>query len=202
MPHAMHSEVSANTGNLPSPEVLGPLWRTTSFDVGDALAFRPDIVHSASANKGPYLRLAVGLGALDPRPGLPPLAGLSLDPGRELVDVEWLTLAVLAVQPSTQWMTKQAFSARGIVGRLWSVQFELVGRAFTTLQARGFIEVHETDRYLCATASGRAAVSSWLLTPSSDDLVSIKRLFCEWLGLDETSRLGSRQTSSLRIADL
>lgn len=118
--HPMHLDVVAVDGELPLDEVLDPLWRTTRFDLGDALLFRPDIIHSTTPNDGPYLRIAFALRGWDNSQPYGIEAGLSLDAGRDLADVEWLTLGILAVQPSTPWLAYQAFSPRGVVGRLWA----------------------------------------------------------------------------------
>lgn len=200
MAHPMHSEVLVNTGNPPPAEVLAPLWRTTTFELGDAVAFRPDSVHSASANTGQNLRIAIGLHAQDARLPLSPRAGLTLDPGRDLIAVEWLTLAVLAVQPSTPWLARQAFLPRGIIGRLWTQQLdELTLSAFPVLERRGLIEPHEIQpqadevnhRYFHATARGCSEVRQWLVGsgPVDDHLRAVRLLFAEWLGIGGSSLL-------------
>lgn len=191
----MHQDVLANTGNPPPAEVLDPLWRTTRLEVGDALLFRPDIIHSSAPNDGPYLRMAFTILGQDASLPLPPQAGLSLDATRELSDIEWLTLAILAVQPSSPRLARQAFFPRGIIHRIWPEESGSgVNRAFVTLRARGLIEPHEPPdetvaahhHYFHATERGRNVVSAWLTTPSRSGahLLSVKLLFCDWLGLD------------------
>lgn len=204
MLHPIHREVLVNTGQRPVAEVLAPLWRTTRFEVGDALLFRPDIVHSTTLNTGCCLRMALGMGGQDADVPLAVKAGLSLDRGRDLADVEWLTLAMLAVQPSTPWLARCACYPRGIIGRLGvALPDYLVERAFTTLEARELIEPHEPydeqqgwiHRYYHITPSGRAEVAGWLTTPGSGTayLLALKLLFCNWLGLDTTTLLATRE---------
>lgn len=200
--HPMHREVLFNTGTMPSREILAPRWRTTSFGLGDALVFRPDSVHSGTGNAGPFLRIAIGLLAQDARCPLSPKAGLSADPRRDLATVEWLSLAVAAVQPSTPWLARQAFLPRGVIGRLWPQQIdEMVTRAFAVLELRGLIEPHEVQpgegtgihRYCHVTPRGRADVREWLAEPADDPgLLSVKLLFCEWLDVDGTPLLTTR----------
>lgn len=202
--HPMHRDVLENTGNRPADDVLAPLWRTASFEVGDAILFRPDIVHGAIRNDGPHVRIAFVLLSQDEGEPLAVAAGLSVDSTRALVDVEWLTLAILAVQPSSSWLARQAFCPRGIVARMLGQQRdELATRAFTTLQARGLIEPYQPHdpavatwhQYFDATAQGRSEVAAWLTTPSPDDaqLLSAKLLFCDWLELDATELLADRR---------
>jgi hypothetical protein len=201
MHHPVHLDMS-HSGNVPPEHVLAPLWRTTRFEVGDALLFRPDMIHATTANDGQFLRLAIVLLAQDARLPLPVSAGLSHDVTRPLSDLEWLTLTLLTVQPTTRWLARCAFYSRGIIGRLWAVQpADLVERAFVTLQARDLIERHEqTDEddggihvYFRATSRGRLDASRWLITPGVNDthLLSVKLLFCDWLDLDTTGLLSA-----------
>jgi hypothetical protein len=157
-------------------------------------------VHGAAPNRGSCLRLALILNAQDARVPLAGSAGLSLDSIRDLTDVEWLALAILAIQPTCPWHMRCAFYPRGIIGRLWSEQpGERIERTFTTLEARGLIEPHEThfdhefwlQRYYHATPTGSSKVTKWLTTPSSGDprLLALKLLLSDWLGLDTTALL-------------
>jgi hypothetical protein len=200
MRHPVHLDVVANTGNGPPAEVLAPLWHTTRFEVGDALLFRPDIVHATTANDGPHLRVAIVLLAQDARLPLPVSAGLSPDVTRPLSDVEWLTLALLTVQPTSPWLARCAFYSRGIIGRLWAEQpANLVESAFTTLEARELIEPHQPldeetssiHRYFHATPRGRLDACQWLTTRhrNGSRLLSLKLLFCDWLDLETTELL-------------
>lgn len=122
-----------------------------------------------------------------------------LDCTRELVDVEWVVLALLAVQPISRWYASCAYYARGIVARVWVEQpAESVKRAFTTLDARGLIAPHEDGDgsafhdFWTATPRGRTEVSAWLETPTSSDsrLLSLKLLLTNWLELDTPALSG------------
>jgi hypothetical protein len=204
MPHPIHLDVVTNTGNMPTDDVLAPLWRTTRFEVGDALLFRPDIVYATTANDGPYLRLAIVYVAQDACVPLPVGAGLTHDITRPLSEVEWLVLALLTVQPTTPWLARCACYSRGIIGRLWAVQpSDLVARAFETLEGRSLIEPHQPldektgaiHRYFLATSRGRLDASRWLTTRGAHDahLLSLKLLFCDWLDLDMTELLADQR---------
>jgi ectoine hydroxylase-related dioxygenase (phytanoyl-CoA dioxygenase family)/DNA-binding PadR family transcriptional regulator len=198
-PRVLHESLESITGMLPPEDVLAPLWRTPSFDVGDALLFYPGVVHGSVPNRGACLRMAMVLWAQDARAPLPPVAELSLDSGRDLAHVEWLVLALNAIQATSRQTARAAFYPRGIFGRLWTEQPpERIERTFTTLEARGLIKPHElyTDhgpfyRLYQATARGRLEVPRWLTTPVGDDrrLLSLKLLLCDWLDIDTTPLL-------------
>jgi ectoine hydroxylase-related dioxygenase (phytanoyl-CoA dioxygenase family) len=202
--HPMHLDALANTGDYPD-ELLEPLWRTTRFELGDGLLFQPDIVHSTTANHGPYLRIALVLTGRDNNLPYGVQTILSLDAGRSLSETEWLTLAILAVQPAPPWLCWQAFGSRGIVGRLWACQpSDLIDRAFATLEARGLIKPHGTHdlgfvRDFQATLQGRDAVAEWLSTPSvrDDKLLAVKLVLCYWLELDPQRLLSEPHDSSV-----
>ena len=200
-------DVLARSGKHPSEELLAPLWRTTRFALGDGLMFRPDIVHSTTANDGPYLRIALTVGGRDNDLPYGPENTFSLDAGRDLAETEWLLLAILAVQPMTPWLARQAFASRGIIGRLWTCQPRaIVERAFTTLSARDLIAPHQLrdpngvwiHEYFQATSSGRDSVAEWLTTPSRRDenLLGIKLQLSHWLELDPSALLSDRPTST------
>ncbi|MFC4946531.1 phytanoyl-CoA dioxygenase family protein [Pseudonocardia sp. GCM10023141] len=198
MPHPVHLDVEANTSNRPLPDRLAPLWRAAPLDVGDAVLFRPDIVHSTTLNDGPFLRLAVGLGAQDAAVPLARPAGLSSDVTRDLAEVEWLVLALLSVQPTSPWLARYAFYPRGVIGRL-GIEYpdELVERTFSTLGLRGLIEPHTTysddqssiHRYFQATPSGRCAASRRMATRESTTaadrrLFAVQAVLADWLRVD------------------
>jgi hypothetical protein len=202
MPHPVHLDM-AHSGNIPPDDVLAPLWRATNFDVGDALLFRPDMVHATTANGGPYLRLAIVYLAQDARLPLAVSAGLLRDVTRPLSDIEWLVLALLTVQPTTPWLARCAFYSRGVIGRLWAEQpAGLVERAFITLRGRDLIEPHDPTAeedggihgYFHATPRGRLDASEWLMTRRANDahLLSLKLLFCDWLDVDTTDLLADQ----------
>jgi hypothetical protein len=202
MPHPIHLDVIANTGKCPPAKVLAPLWRTTRFTIGDALVFRPDTVHGTTANLGSCLRVAIVLLAQDSPLPLPVSAGLSLDIERHLSDIEYLTLALLTLQPTSPWLARCAFYSRGIVGRIWREQpADLVERAFLTLHARELIERYEPLdddgrwmlRYFRATRRGRLDAIRWLTTSCGCDapMLALKLLFCDWLDLDNKELLGA-----------
>jgi hypothetical protein len=189
-------------GGNPPDETIAPLWRTTSFEVGDALLFDPYLVHSGTPNDGPYLRMAIAILTSDAAIPVPPKASLSTDVARELTDVEWLTLALIALQPTTPWMARCAFYSRGIIGRLWAEQPDgLVQTAVEILHGRDLIEPHETHsdpdagihRYFHATELGRKLAREWLTTtePSDPQLLAIRLQFAAWLNLDPTSLLSA-----------
>jgi hypothetical protein len=201
--HPMHKDALFNTRGRPPVDQLAPLWDTPALEVGDGILFLPEVVHKAPLNNGPYLRLALAVDAQDARIGVPREAGLSLDPRRELLEVEWLTLAILAVQPSSPWNAQCAFFSRGVIGPLWSEPEDRVDRAFTTLGARGLIQRHplpddeqrpDSYRYFEATPAGRRAVIEWLSArgeqSSGESLTRVKVLFSEWLGLDPVALAG------------
>lgn len=212
MSHPVHLDLAANTGNQLSPETLAPMWHSTRFDVGDALLFRPDIVHATTANEGPFLRLAIVLLAQDARLPLPPSAGMSEDLTRPLSDIEWLTLALLSVQPTTRWLARCAFYSRGVIGRLWSEQPSiLVERAFVTLSERQLIEPDPTlgeeregiHAYFRATPGGRLDVAEWLTRTRGDEhLLSCKLLLCDWLDMEATGLLADHREQTLYEREL
>lgn len=65
---------------VPSAEAFAGSWHETTFAVGDALLFRPDIVHGSTPNTSGHVRMALPLFATDRR--------LPSTPGAELSDVE------------------------------------------------------------------------------------------------------------------
>ncbi|MFC4941895.1 phytanoyl-CoA dioxygenase family protein [Pseudonocardia sp. GCM10023141] len=197
--HPLHLEQLTSTGSLPSPAVLEPLWRANTFEVGDALAFCPTIVHSTAANTGPWLRMAFAFAGQDARVPLAVKAGLNLDPSRALTDVEHLTLAILAVQPSTPWQARGAFYPRGFLGRLGVDESDdRVARAFETLQARRLIEPADPQpdaaqntgihQYFRSTVAGTSLAVDWLSSPGTSTvtqpLFAGRLVLAGWLGLD------------------
>lgn len=191
----LHPDLPLITRNWPSEEQLAPLWRDFSMELGDTLVFRSDVMHGAAPNQGTCLRLALVLTAQDARVRAGDRAGMSLDCTRELTDLEWVILAILAVQPTSQWYARAACYPRGIVGRMWAEQDpDSVYRTFVTLAARGLIEPHDDDeedgfsahRFWTATPAGRDEASQWLTTPVASDskLLALRLLLCDWLELD------------------
>lgn len=177
----------------PVKDLLGCM-RTTRMAVGDAVVFRSDVVHASAPNRGDCLRLALVLTGHDARIRGGLRAGMSLDCTRELIDIEWVVLSLVAVQPTSPWQARCACYPRGIVGRLWTEHPpERVERAFVTLHARGLIEPQDgsgkaLQSPFVATPDGRSEAVAWLATPDSRDayLLPIKLLLCDWLGVDTT----------------
>jgi hypothetical protein len=191
--HVLHPDLTAITRNWPSAEQLAPLWRSFAMELGDAVVFRSDVMHGAAPNDGSCLRLALVLTAQDARAPAGGRAGMSLDSTRDLTDLEWVTLAILAAQPTSRWYARCACYPRGIVGRLWAEHDpDRVERTFVTLAARELIEPYEAGDpaayhgFWSATERGRSEVSKWLTTPSSADsrLLPLKLLLADWLDLD------------------
>lgn len=196
-PHVLHPDLtSAHTRRIPLEEELAPLWRSSPLSVGDALVFRSDVVHSSGSNRGPFLRLSIVLTAQDARAPLGLRAGLSLDSGRPLADLEWVILAILAIQPTSAWHARCACYPRGIVGRTWAEQpHDRVERTLMTLQARKLVEPLPGDgeeswwtRRYSATPRGSHSVEHWLARPEARDprLGSLKLLLARWLGAGAT----------------
>lgn len=59
------------------PDAFTGSWRSTSFEVGDALLFRPDIVHASEINESRHIRLAAPFFAQDARLPAPAVWRLS-----------------------------------------------------------------------------------------------------------------------------
>lgn len=199
LPHVLHPDlVSVYTRNSPPEEQIAPLWRASPLSVGDAIVFRSDVMHTSEANRGAFLRLSLVLSAQDARVPMGHAAGLSLDSTRPLTDLEWVILAILAVQPTSPWRARCACYSRGIVGKMWAEHpSDRVERTFATLEARGLIEPHKIQveshfwlqRYYHAAPEGRSKVVTWLTTESTSDprLQALKTLLGDWLELDALS---------------
>jgi Phytanoyl-CoA dioxygenase (PhyH) len=205
-PRVLHPDVLTNVRGMPPVEQIAPLWGTTRMDLGDAIVFRSDVVHGSAPNNSDCLRMAFVLTAQDASIRAGRRAGLSLDCTRELTDIEWVILAILAVQPTSSWDARCACYPRGVVGRLWEEQpVELVERAFVTLHARGLIAPYDgaaDEQHLqglfVATVSGHEQAAAWLTTPDPREayLIAFKLLLCDWLELDASPLTGMTSRSS------
>ncbi|KJE24882.1 Phytanoyl-CoA dioxygenase (PhyH) [Frankia torreyi] len=159
-------------------------WDVAGYAVGDAVLFRPDIVHSSAVNTGPDLRIAVVFRGQAADLPLPPAAGMSWDRTQAMSTTESCVLALLATRPDDGWTYRElmfAFAPAGMVGRYLPLpspgqlsRSDVLSQAVDILMARGAItRTDRAARYDGAglhsyflTEAGRQAAEEWLATPT------------------------------------
>ncbi|WP_261562098.1 phytanoyl-CoA dioxygenase family protein [Frankia tisae] len=156
-------------------------WEVAGYSVGDAVLFRPDVVHWSAVNTGLDLRIAVVFrGQIADLP-LPPAAGMSWDRTQAMSTTESSILALLATQPGVGWTHRElnrAFTPAGMIGRYLPLpppgqlnRTNVLGQAVDMLVTRGaIVSADHADggglHSYSLTETGRQAGDVWLATPT------------------------------------
>lgn len=159
------------------PEQLEDGWRVGGYRVGDAILFRPDIVHHSTMNSSPYLRLAIVIRGQRADALRAPAAGMSYDLTQPMSTLEGLILALLAAAPHRSPAIGREFAPRGLIGRFYPLPApgqlspeDVIRQALHLLRLRGLIDTRtEPDQprvvQYAATAEGTDAALAWLAEP-------------------------------------
>ncbi len=183
--HVARADGYPRTSHGVGPEqVANEGWEVAGYSVGDAVLFRPDVVHSSAVNTGLDLRIGVVFRGQVADLPLPPAAGMSWDRTQAMSTTESCILALLATRPGVGWTYRElnhAFAPPGMIGRYLPLpppgqlsRSDVLGQALDLLVARGAItRADRADRYdggglhsYSLTEAGRQAGDEWLATPN------------------------------------
>ncbi|WP_261555495.1 phytanoyl-CoA dioxygenase family protein [Frankia tisae] len=164
-----------------SAQVAEEGWEVAGYSVGDAVLFRPDVVHYSTVNTGLDLRVGVVFRGQVADLPLPPAAGMFWDRTQAMSTTESCVLALLATRPDVggaRGDLYRAFAPSGMIGRYLPLpppgqlaRADVLGQAIDLLVARGAItradraDGEGADSY-SLTEAGRQAGDEWLATPN------------------------------------
>ncbi|WP_261555497.1 phytanoyl-CoA dioxygenase family protein [Frankia tisae] len=183
--HVARAERYPRTSHGVGPaQVADEGWEVAGYSVGDAVLFRPDVVHSSAVNTGLDLRIGVVFRGQVADLPLPPAAGMSWDRTQTMSTTESCVLALLATRPDVGWTRRElnrAFTPPGMIGRYLPLpppgqlsRSDVLGQAVDMLATRGAITRADRDdqaddggeHSYSLTETGRQAADEWLAAPT------------------------------------